>query len=146
VLILWAQEGFGKVAQMATTGRLFWFFPFAFGLMIATAATTEEFFFRGVLQTRLTRWTGRAWVAIPLVALLFGLYHVPYAYLVLDWPSHGDLADAFRTGIVEGGIGGLAFGIVYARSRGNLVASILTHALYNSVGGLLWLKIWGIHA
>ena len=143
-LALWAQEGFGAVRAMAASGKLFWFLPFAIVLMLVTAASTEEFFFRGVLQTRLTRWWGRSLPAVFATAILFGLYHVPYAYLEAGWSSHGHFAAAVSSGLTEGGIFGLIYGFIYARSRGNLLASILTHALFNAISGLVWLHVWGL--
>ena len=65
-------------------------FPLALVLLMMTAGFTEEFFFRGVLQTRLTTsLKSKVW-GVVVAAVLFGLYHLPYAYLHPGWPSHGD--------------------------------------------------------
>jgi membrane protease YdiL (CAAX protease family) len=49
--------------------------------MALEAGLTEEFLFRGLLQTRLTAWLGSAPMAIVLTAIVFALVHVPSFYL-----------------------------------------------------------------
>ena len=100
----------------------------ALGLLLATVATTEEVFFRGLLQSRLARWRGPA-VAFVVNIAAFVLYHVPYAYLKPSWPSAGNLPAALAAAIANGGIGGAAMSWVFWRSRGNLLACIVLHAL-----------------
>ncbi len=41
--------------EIVSSGRVLYLFPVAFVLLLVTAGLTEEFFFRGVLQTRLAR-------------------------------------------------------------------------------------------
>jgi membrane protease YdiL (CAAX protease family) len=76
--------------EAVSTGRALYMFPLAFVLMLLTAGFTEEFFFRGFLQTRLESLTRSRWLGLLLASVLFGLYHLPYAYLNPHWPSHGD--------------------------------------------------------
>jgi membrane protease YdiL (CAAX protease family) len=122
------------------SGRALYLFPLATIFMLLGPAFTEEFFFRGVVQTRLTRWFGTTWPAILVTSVLFGLYHVPYAYLNPHWPSHSDLARALQAAMFQGGIGGLILGTIYAISRQNLLAPILTHALINVLPGMTSIK------
>jgi uncharacterized protein len=49
--------------------------------MTLEVGLTEEFFFRGLLQTRLKAWLNSAPMAIVLTAILFALVHVPSFYL-----------------------------------------------------------------
>ena len=49
--------------------------------MALEAGVTEEFLFRGLLQTRLNAWLGSAPMAIVLTAIIFALVHVPSFYL-----------------------------------------------------------------
>jgi membrane protease YdiL (CAAX protease family) len=103
--------------------------PLALLLMVCTAATTEEFLFRGVLQTRLAALFRSRVAAVLVSATLFSLYHLPYAYLNPRWPSHGDWSAALQASFGEGMIAGVALGAAYAIGRGNLLAPILLHAL-----------------
>jgi hypothetical protein len=51
-------------------------------------------------------------------------------------PAHGDLAAAFRAARFLGTIGGLVLGTVFATSRQNRLAPILTHALITALPGM----------
>lgn len=110
----------------------------ALALMLATAGFTEEFFFRGFLQTRLSAVLQRPWLAICIASVLFALYHVPYAYLKPSWPSHGDLGAALALSFGQSIPTGLLLGWVYQR-RGNLLSAALLHALIDTVPAVLWL-------
>lgn len=105
----------------------------AFFLLVGTVATTEEVFFRGILQRRLAALLGREPAALGLATLAFVLYHVPYAYLNPSWPSAGDGAAAVQLAAANGIVGGLALGFVYWRSRHNLIAAICLHACIDLV-------------
>lgn len=130
----------------------------AIPLLIVTVGTTEEVFFRGLLQRRFTdaiadpssepgeeasghapdRRIRRADViGIGLATLAFILYHVPYAYLNPNWPSAGDLPQAFWLATVNGSMGGVLLGLVYVKSGRNLMATILLHAMVNWVPGII---------
>jgi membrane protease YdiL (CAAX protease family) len=104
-----------------------------FLLLLGTVATTEEVFFRGIMQSRLAALWHNQMLALMLTTVAFALYHVPYAYLNPAWPSAGDLPAAVRLAAVNGLVGGLALGTVYWRSGGNLVAAIVLHALIDLV-------------
>jgi membrane protease YdiL (CAAX protease family) len=124
------------VWELLQSGQALYLLPLTFALMMVTAAFTEEFFFRGVLQSRLSRWLGKV-PGLLIASLLFGLYHLPYAYLSPRWPSHGDMAAALSAALGQGIIGGLILGTVYARARGNLLAPVLVHALINAVPAMV---------
>ena len=76
-------------------------------------------------------------------AVLFGLYHLPYAYLSPHWPSHGDLGAAFASAMGQGGIGGLVLGTLYALTRGNLIACIIVHSSINAIWFMTMIKFGG---
>ena len=103
----------------------------AFVLLLGTAACTEEVFFRGIVQTRLSDLFRSEWLGIAVTAILFAAYHVPYAWLDPDWPSYGNLSAAVRVAAANAIVGGLVLGWVFKRARRNLLASILVHALIN---------------
>lgn len=119
--------------ELVRTGRVLYMFPLAFVLMMLTAGFTEEFFFRGFLQTRLEALVGSRWLAIVPTTLLFGVYHLPYAYLNPNWPSAGDWGAAWQAAMTNGVLGGIFLGVLYAATRRNLIACIVLHALINSV-------------
>jgi membrane protease YdiL (CAAX protease family) len=102
-------------------------------LLLGTVATTEEVFFRGIMQNRLAAVWRSQWLALVVTTVAFALYHVPYAYLKPSWPSAGDLPAAMQLAATNGVIGGLALGVVYWRSNGNLVAAIVLHALIDLI-------------
>lgn len=49
-----------------------------------------------------------------------------------NWPTAGDLGAAYSTALVEAGLAGLVLGVVYWKSRENLVAVIAAHALIDT--------------
>lgn len=115
--------------ELVASGRALYLAPIAFLFLLLTTGVTEEFFFRGILQTRLTAAFRSNVLGVIVASILFGLYHVPYAYLNPNWPSYGDLAGALQAGLFNGILGGVVLGVVYVMARGNLVAAIIVHAL-----------------
>ncbi len=77
-----------EILAILASGRAAWLYPLTLLLMFLTAGFTEEFFFRGFLQTRIEVLTRSSWAAIAIVSVLFSLYHLPYAYF--HWSSAGD--------------------------------------------------------
>ena len=130
--------------ELICSGKVLILLPLAFLLLIFTAGFTEEFFFRGVLLTRLTNWIGSKFWSIVISAVLFGLYHLPYAYLNPNWPSYGDFSGALMTSIGEGIPAGLLLGFVYVKSKNNLIASILVHTLIDLLPAMTMLKFFGL--
>jgi len=120
------QEAFREVV---TSGKFLYLAPIAFVFLLVTVGFTEEFFFRGVLQTRLALLLKSNIAAILLVSALFGFYHLPYAYLNPSWSTHGDLGAALKAAMFNGILGGVVLGVVYIRSKGNLIAVVIVHAL-----------------
>jgi membrane protease YdiL (CAAX protease family) len=137
-LQLLVSRGRWEILELLGSPAALWVLPAAFGLLLLTAATTEEYFFRGVLQERLARWWGSEAGAIVVASVLFGLYHLPYAYLKASWPSHGDLGAALAAALAQGGIAGLILGWVYVRSGKNLLAPVVAHALINLLPAARW--------
>lgn len=120
------------VIEAFRSGRAAWMLPLGFVLMLLTAGFTEEFFFRGFLQTRLESLLGSWWAGLAVAALAFAAYHLPYAYFNPHWPSHGDWPAAIQASLVEGVPGGLILGGVYVLSGRNLFACVILHALVNA--------------
>lgn len=132
-----------EIQHTVRSGRVLWALPLAFVAMLLTAGFTEEFFFRGFLQTRIIALTGSRLAGLLGSAALFGLYHVPYAYLNPNWSSAGDLGAAFGSAMGQGGIGGLILGGLYLVSRGNLLACVVLHAGINAAWAMTMIKVGG---
>jgi membrane protease YdiL (CAAX protease family) len=132
-----------EIREVLRSGRVFVALPVALLAMMLTAGFTEEFFFRGFLQTRLTVLTRSRIAGVLISAVLFGVYHLPYAYLNPNWSSHGDLGAAFASAMGQGGIGGLVLGTLYALTRGNLIACIIVHSSINAIWFMTMIKFGG---
>jgi membrane protease YdiL (CAAX protease family) len=129
-----------QIAFLFRSGKFAYLFPMALVLMLFTAGFTEEFFFRGVLQTRLQQMFPSKIIAVIVTSVLFGIYHLPYAYLNPRWPSYGNLSEAFSSALGQGIPMGLILGAVYVRTKNNLLACIVVHSLLNSLPAMLAIK------
>ena len=107
--------------------------PLCFVWLSIEAGLVEEFFFRALLQSRLSAWFRSEVTGVVLMALLFGLAHAP--------------GFIFRhAGVVEGWaqIRLLFFGIIWARTK-NLVALIIIHAATDLLPNLsAFVRTWGL--
>ena len=130
-LQFWASRDAPLMVNLLQSTRAWTLVPTAFGLSFVTAGFTEEFFFRGFLQVRFRQLFGHAAIAIAITSLLFGLYHLPYAYLNPHWPSHGHWTAAAGAAFGQGIPGGLILGVIFHKSRENLLASVTVHSLIN---------------
>jgi membrane protease YdiL (CAAX protease family) len=88
----------------------------------------EEFLFRGALQTRLNKLMTPTW-ALLIQALAFGAWHFNANSGLVPGDPFAALAACFVSQMVSG----LAFGIVFMRTR-NLVAPSVAHVIMNAVG------------
>jgi membrane protease YdiL (CAAX protease family) len=131
------QEAF---RALITSGKFLYLAPIAFVFLLVTVGFTEEFFFRGVLQTRLAALFRSNIAAVLVVSILFGLYHLPYSYLNPNWSTHGDLWAAFKAAMFNGILGGVVLGVVYVRAKGNLVAAIIVHALIDVLPAMTMIR------
>lgn len=124
------------ILELLSTGRGWLLLPVAFLLLLMTAGFTEEFFFRGILQTRLAAGLRSNVLAVLAASFLFGVYHLPYAYLHPRWPSHGDWAAAAGAAFGQAIPMGLILGTLYAK-RPNLLACAVLHAMVNLLPGVV---------
>lgn len=88
----------------------------------------EEFLFRGALQTRLRALLSPLW-AIIIQALLFGIWHFGANYRYIA--SNGTAA-VIAFSVIRQATVGLAFGIIFQRTR-NLLACSVIHVVTNSL-------------
>lgn len=123
--------------------------PLCFLWLFFEAGLVEEFFFRGLLQTRLAVWFKSEVTGVAIMALVFGLAHAPgfilrragLAEAIGENPSP---ADAIAYAIVVLSVGGIFFGIVWARTR-NLYAVMVIHAATDLLPNLKqFVGTWGI--
>jgi membrane protease YdiL (CAAX protease family) len=133
-----------EIVALLTSSRALVVLPLVMAFLLFTTALTEEVFFRGYLQTRLERLTGSRFAGLLLASVLFGVYHLPYAYLNPMWPSSGDWGAAFSAALGQGIPGGLILGGLFIYARGNLVAPILVHAAVDLLPASTMSKIQGL--
>ena len=136
---LWASRNRAQILATLQSPRALGLVSLTFLLMLLFAGFTEEFFFRGVVQRRLQALVP-GWIAVLVTAVLFGLYHLPYAYLHPRWPSHGDWPAALSAAFGQGIPAGIILGSLYLRSGNNLLACAVCHALINLLPGMLQIK------
>lgn len=132
-----------EILSVIQSGRALWLYPVALVMMMVTAGFTEEFFFRGYVQTRLEVLTGSAMSAILIAALIFSLYHLPYALLNPRWPSAGSLPLALGAAFANGLPGGLVLGALYAKSGNNLLPCIVLHSMINAAPAMTLIRFGG---
>ena len=84
----------------------------------------EEFLFRGALLTRLSLLLGGGW-GLVVSALVFGVFHVGAN---AHSETGGDLVAAACAGIADQAPFGIAFGLIFQRTR-NLLAGSVVHML-----------------
>ena len=92
----------------------------SFILIAFTAGICEELLYRGWLQNLLAYGTGSVWIGLILGAVIFGFGH----------------AYQGKMGMVQTGIIGLIFGVVFIFTK-SLMASQILHIIVDAVNGLV---------
>lgn len=105
------------------------------------AGVVEEFFFRVLLQTRLSAVLTSELGGIVLASLIFGLAHAPGLYLRTaitheGLPPHPSLLMAVGYSIVIVSVAGFFLGVLWARTR-NFALVVLVHAVGDLLPNLL---------
>ena len=111
---------------------LFWGIPLTFVWLMVEAGVVEEFFFRCLLQSRLSAALRSELGGIVIMSLLFGLMHAPGLYLRTSvtqegLPTHPALWMAIGYSIVITSVAGFFLGVLWARTR-NFVVVVAVHA------------------
>lgn len=106
--------------------------PLCFAWLFFEVGLVEEFFFRAVVQERLTAWFKSEISGVALMSLLFGLAHAPgfilrRAGLAEAIGENPSALDAIAYAVVVLSVAGIFFGIVWARTK-NLFAVMFIHA------------------
>jgi len=121
--------------------------PLCLCWLIVETGLVEEFFFRALLQTRLSVWFRSEATGVILMALIFGLAHAPgfifrHAGVVEGLGANPSTLDAIAYSIVTLSVGGIFFGVVWVRTR-NLFALMLLHAVTDLFPNLSdFVRIW----
>src|SRR5271169_4811962 len=106
--------------------------PLVFLWLVLEVGVVEEFFFRVLLQSRLSAALRSELGGIVVVSLIFGLVHAPGLYLRTDitqegLAAHPSLLMAVGYSIVITSVAGFFLGVLWARTR-NFLVLILVHA------------------
>lgn len=101
---------------------LAWGMPVAFLWWSLEAGVVEEFFFRCLLQSRVTALLKSELGGIVIASLLFGLMHAPGLYLRTSvtqegLPPHPSLWMAIGYSVVITSVAGFVFGVLWSRTR-----------------------------
>jgi uncharacterized protein len=89
--------------------------------MLWVLALSEEFFFRGLLQQWLERWTGNRTVALLIASGIFGSAHLGFQHKFPNWQW-----------AIVAGILGIFCGLAWRNTR-SVQSSMVTHALLVTV-------------
>jgi membrane protease YdiL (CAAX protease family) len=128
-----AGRGWRDIADAHVPGETLLFgVPLVFLWLVLEVGVVEEFFFRVLLQSRLSAAIRSELGGIVLMSLIFGLVHAPGLYLRGNitqegLPAHPSLWMALGYSIVITSVAGFFLGVLWARSR-NFLLLILVHA------------------
>jgi uncharacterized protein len=128
-----AGHGLRDLAAAQVPGeKLLWGVPLVFLWLVVEVGVVEEFFFRVLLQTRLSAVLRSELGGIVLMSLIFGLVHAPGLYLRTGatqegLSAHPSLLMAVGYSIVITSIAGFFLGVLWARTR-NFLVLVLVHA------------------
>jgi len=129
---------------------LLWGLPLALAWWTLEAGVVEEFFFRCLLQSRLTSMLHSQLGGIVLASLLFGMMHTPGLYLRTSITGEGlaphpPLWMAIGYSVVITSIAGFVFGILWARTRNFALVAVVHGAadlLPNFLQTMRSLHLW----
>ena len=128
-----AGRGLKDISEAHVPGDTLLFgMPLAFLWLMLEVGVVEEFFFRVLLQSRLSAAIKSELGGIVLASLLFGLVHAPGLYLRTGVTQEGlsanpSLLMAVGYSIVITSVAGFFLGVLWARTR-NFLLLVLVHA------------------
>jgi membrane protease YdiL (CAAX protease family) len=129
-----AGRGLRDLAEAHVSGNTLVFgMPLVFLWLVIEVGVVEEFFFRVLLQSRLSAALRSELGGIVVASLLFGLVHAPGLYLRTGatqegLSAHPSLGMAIGYSIVITSVAGFFFGVLWARTR-NFLLLVLVHAV-----------------
>jgi CAAX protease family protein len=128
-----AGRGLRDIAAANVPGNTLLFgMPLVFVWLVLEVGVVEEFFFRVLLQSRLSAALRSQLGGVVLASLLFGLVHAPGLYLRTGitqegLSAHPSLWMAIGYSIVITSVAGFFLGVLWARTR-NFLVLVLVHA------------------
>jgi len=154
-LLLAFQAVFGRgmhdLTEAHLSPSLLWVgVPLTFVWLSLEAGVVEEFFFRVLLQTRLSAVLKSELGAIVIASLCFGLLHAPGLYLRTGLTqeglaSHPSLFMAIGYSIVVTSVAGFMFGVLWARTR-NFAVVVVAHGIADLLPNILpTIQSLGLH-
>jgi membrane protease YdiL (CAAX protease family) len=127
-------RGLRDIASAHLPTSVLWYgLPLTFLWLVLEAGAVEEFFFRVLLQTRLSAVLHSELGAIVLMSVIFGLAHAPGLYLRTGLTQEGlsphpSLLMAVGYSIVITSVAGFFLGVLWARTR-NFAVVVVVHAV-----------------
>jgi uncharacterized protein len=127
-------RGLRDIAGAHLPPSVLWYgVPLTFVWLALEAGVVEEFFFRVLLQTRLSVVLRSELGAIVLMSVIFGLAHAPGLYLRTGVTQEGlaphpSLFMAIGYSIVITSVAGFFLGVLWARTR-NFAVVVVVHAM-----------------
>jgi len=114
--------------------------PLVFAFLLIEVGLVEEFFFRTLLQSRLSAWLKSEVGGVVTAALLFGLVHAPGLYFRPAATQEGvgphpSLLTAVGYSVVITSVAGLFLCVLWSRTR-NLLLVMVVHAAGDLVPNL----------
>lgn len=128
-----AGTGLRDIADAHVPGdKLLLGLPFVFLWLMLEVGVVEEFFFRVLLQSRLSAAVRSELGGIVLMSLIFGLVHAPGLYLRTNvtqegLAAHPSVLMAVGYSIVITSVAGFFLGVLWTRTR-NFLVVVLVHA------------------
>ncbi len=115
--------------------------PLCYAWLVVEVGIVEEFFFRALLQARLSAALRSEWTGLVAAALLFGLVHAPGFYLrpqatMEALGPHPSVVGAIAYSIALTSLAGLFLGVLWLRTR-NFVVVVLVHAAGDLLPGIV---------
>lgn len=126
-------QGFNEISRAGLVGWTLTFgIPFVYVLLLLEVGIVEEFFFRGLLQSRIAALLKSETAGVVLMSVIFGIAHAPGFYfrtgktleLLSSSPS---FLLAIGYSIVITSVAGFFLGVIWVRTK-NLTILILIHA------------------
>ena len=120
--------------------------PVCFVWLAIEAGLVEEFFFRALVQSRLSAFFRSEITAVALMSLTFGLAHAPGFIFrrgeVEGLGANPSALTALAYSVVVVAPSGILFGVIWARTR-NLFAAIIVHAAGDLLPNLsAFIELW----
>ncbi|OGU56475.1 MAG: hypothetical protein A2V66_05765 [Ignavibacteria bacterium RBG_13_36_8] len=120
--------------------QVFLILPIAFLLLIFLGAFTEEFFFRGIIQTRIVRIIRSKTIGVVFTALLYAVFRIVPHPFTLE-PSILPFFDSqILSSFLEGLTIGILLGHVYVKSDENLISAVLLNAFIYLLPTMLFIQ------